>query len=106
MSRYSQIPIITTPLNLKRRYINVKYPEIPRDNLDIYLYTTKGDRYDLMAQTYYNDSSLWWIISLANSFVNTPDSIFPPLGQQIRIPAFSRVAQIIGQYEDLNQINE
>ena len=105
MSRYSQIPIITSPLNLKRRYINVKYPEITRDNLDIYLYTTKGDRYDLMAQTYYNDPSLWWIISLANAFTNTPDSISPSLGQQIRIPAFSRVAQIIGQYENLNQIN-
>jgi hypothetical protein len=105
MSRYSQIPIITTPLNLKRRYINVKYPEIPRDNLDIYLYTTKGDRYDLMAQTYYNDSSLWWIISLANAFTHTPDSLFPTPGNQIRVPSPTLISKIIGQYENLNQMN-
>lgn len=105
MSRYSQIPIITTSLNLKRRYIDVKYPEIPRDNLDIYLYTTKGDRYDLIAQTYYNDSSLWWIISLANTFTQTPDSIFPTPGNQIRVPSPNLVFKIIGQYENLNQVN-
>ena len=102
MKRYSSIPIITTPENQKRRYIVVKYPEIPRGSSDIYVYVTKGDRYDLLAQTYYNDSSLWWIIARANYSVVLPDSLFPNVGDQIRIPAPSRVPFILGEYEILN----
>jgi hypothetical protein len=103
MARYSQIPIITSSLDLNRRYPNVKYPEITRDTLDIYVYITRGDRYDLLAQAYYNDSSLWWIISLANLDTVSPDSIYPNPGDQIRIPSPTRVSSIIGQYENLNQ---
>jgi hypothetical protein len=32
MARYTGVPEIKTVDNPKRRYINVKYPEIPRDN--------------------------------------------------------------------------
>jgi hypothetical protein len=60
MSRYTSTPIITTPDQPKRRYINVKYPEITRDFADIYVYASLGDRYDLIANSYYNDTELWW----------------------------------------------
>jgi hypothetical protein len=104
MARYTQIPIITTPENTNRRYIKVKYPEIPRGSQDIYVYTTKGDRYDLLAQSYYGDPLLWWIIALCNLNNTTPDSIYPNIGEQIRIPASDRVAGIISEYETLNKI--
>jgi hypothetical protein len=102
MARYSSIQIINTIENPKRRYTNLKYPEITVDFSDIYVYTTRGDRYDLLAQTYYGDSSLWWVISRANPS-QTSDSLLPNPGEQIRIPAASRISIILGQYEDLNQ---
>jgi len=103
MARYSGIPVITTPKNPKRRYINVKYPEITRDFSDIYVYTTKGDRYDLLALSYYGDAQLWWIIARANTNNTIPDSLFPNVGEQIRIPGPSRIAFILGEYESLNR---
>lgn len=98
MPRYNNIPIIQ---DNPRRYVQVKYPEVPLDFTDIYVYTTRGDRYDILALNYYNDPSLWWIISIANPALGC-DSLIPPYGSQIRIPAFSRVATIISRYESLN----
>lgn len=101
MNRYGGIPIIQTVENPKRRYINIKYPEIPLDFSDIYVYTTRGDRYDTLALAYYNDSSLWWIIARANPSQPT-DSLIPNYGDQIRIPSAQRVSTIISQYQSLN----
>jgi hypothetical protein len=103
MARYTQIPVITTPENTNRRYVKVKYPEIPRGPQDIYVYTTKGDRYDLLAQSYYGDPSLWWIIALCNLNNTIPDSIYPNIGEQIRIPSIDRIAGILSEYEILNK---
>ena len=106
MARYSTIPItqgldpLTNPKDLKPRYVNLKYPDIPTSVEDIYVFTSEGDRYDILAQTYYKDSSLWWIISVANTF--RQGSLIPKPGSQIRIPAASRVNQIISNYESLN----
>lgn len=102
MNRYSTIPIIKTEENPNRRYTTVKYPEIPLDFSDIYVYTTKGDRYDLLALSYYGDAQLWWIISRANINNTSPDSLFPNIGEQIRIPGPSRISTILGKYENLN----
>lgn len=104
MARYSSIQVVQTSEDLRRRYINVKYPTIAVEFVDIYVYTTQGDRYDLLAQAYYNDSSLWWVIARANPSQDF-DSLFPNVGAQIRIPSPQRLSTIIGQYEALNQIN-
>ena len=48
-----------------------------------------------------NPTSLWWIISTAN-YNTRQDSLTPPVGSQIRIPAPSRVNQIISNYEVIN----
>jgi hypothetical protein len=101
MKRYKPIRIISTEGNLKRKYVVTKYPEIPRGSSDIYVYVTKGDRYDLLAQTYYKDSSLWWIINRANPNQDA-GSLFPTVGSQIRIPAPNRIPSIISAYEILN----
>jgi len=102
MARYSNTPIINEiSQGLPRRYTQVKYPEISLDFSDIYVYTTRGDRYDTLALVYYNDPSLWWIISIANPSLGC-DSLVPPYGSQIRIPALSRVSTIISKYESIN----
>ena len=84
MNRYQNIP--ETQYNGKRAYQTSRYPEIPLSENDIYVITTVGDRFDTLAQEYYGDSSLWWIISTANDELQQ-NSLVPPLGGQIRIPA-------------------
>jgi len=99
MNRYQDIRIITGSTGVKY-YRDSKYPRIPLSVDDIYVVTTIGDRFDLLAQQYYNDSSLWWIISTANE--NLPqNSLYIAEGSQIRIP--SNVNNILTRYYVLNQ---
>jgi hypothetical protein len=102
MNRYAQIPTTTTQENPKPRYSTVKYPQIFLDPTDIYVYTNQGDRYDTLAQSFYNDSTLWWIINRANPAQDS-NSLFPTVGAQIRIPAKNRTSSIIVLYENLNR---
>lgn len=83
MNRYQTIPTIT--LYGKQVYINNKYPEIPLSSADTYVITSNGDRFDTIANQYYGDPSLWWVISIANQQL-PQDSLIPPTGEQIRIP--------------------
>jgi len=99
MNRYKSIPI-TRDLEGTRMYSTVKYPEIPRSNNDIYVITTDGDRYDVLAFTYFNDSSLCWVISIANAEY-PQNSISPPVGVQLRIPG--NLDSILVAYNKLNQ---
>ena len=99
MKRYTNIKTIFSP-DKKVMYSTVRYPEIPRSFSDIYVYTTAGDRFDTLAQHYYGDSSLWWIISIANDNLNQ-DSLTPPLGAQIRIPR--NPIPILSSYNSLNK---
>ena len=89
MARYSRTNIIKNAEG--KRYYNSKiYPEIPRSNNDLYVITAFGDRYDLLANRYYKNSSLWWVISSANpEYIG---SLYPPIGIQLRIPADISVA--------------
>lgn len=104
MGRYSQIP--TTRVQLENSspivYKKVKYPSISLDSLDVYVYVTQGDRYDTLAQIYYTDPSLWWIINLANP-TQSAGSLYPVAGSQIRIPAPNRISNILAEYNTLNR---
>ncbi len=65
-------------------YSTTMYPLINPKDTDIYVITVQGDRLDLLAYQYYNDSNLWWIISAVNSVKK--GSIFITPGTQLRIP--------------------
>ena len=84
----------------KSYYRDIHYPEIPLSITDEYLITTIGDRLDLLAQSYYGDTSLWWIITRANPEVLAGDSYFIKPGTRIRIPIDKDA--IVRQYEELN----
>ena len=99
MNRYQYIRIEKNPETKVRYYRDSKYPTIPLSENDIYVITTDGDRYDLLASQYYGDESLWWIISIANSLL-PQNSIFIPVGTQIRIP--QNVNGILKSYNNLN----
>jgi len=79
MNRYKNTKILNQPGTNIKYYRDIKYPTIPLSINDIYVITGIGDRYDKLAQQYYEDSSLWWVISIAND--NLPqNSLFPPMG--------------------------
>jgi hypothetical protein len=99
-SRYQTIE--TTKLNVTGSlyYVTNVYPEIaPTDN-DYYVITTVDDRLDLLAYDFYQDSSLWWIISSANALPG--DSIYPPVGIQLRIP--QDIQSILTTYNRVNNV--
>jgi phage tail protein X len=98
MNRYLNIP--KTKINGKEVYVTSRYPEVPITSDDIYVYTVQGDRFDVLAQQYYKDSSLWWIISIANTDKLPQNSLVIPEGLQIRIPAF--YAGIINTFNRIN----
>ena len=99
MNRYTTIEQSKTSEGT--RYIqNSIYPDIPESVDDIYVITTVGDRYDILAKQFYRDASLWWIIASANP-INTSDSLVPTPGEQLRIPANPN--EIISKYEQLNK---
>ena len=99
MNRYANINK-TTSKKGNQIYETVKYPDIPRLNSDTYIFTTIGDRYDTLAQQYYGDSSLWWVIANANGKLRK-DSLTPPVGSQIRIPA--NPTNTIADYNEINE---
>lgn len=98
MNRYQNIKKIKNLEDITY-YRDNKYPIIPLSLNDIWVITTSEDRYDRLAQQYYNDYTLWWVISIAND--NLPqNSLYPPEGTQIRIPI--NVSEIISNYNKLN----
>ena len=98
-NRYSYIPIKKTSTGT-RMYNLVKYPEIPLTLDDLYILCNATDRYDKLAQSYYGDPTLWWIIATANDGV-AGDSLFPPTGSYVRIPA--NYVDTLGKFINLNK---
>ena len=65
------------------------YSSIPESDDDIYIITQYGDRLDLLAYKYYNDTTLWWYIAKANNIkavMNVPE------GTSLRIPGSTTYA--------------
>jgi hypothetical protein len=92
INRYQNIP--KEKIDGKTVYKTSRYPEVPLSENDIYVISTQGDRFDILAQQYYGDSSLWWVISIANTGnagagtlpVLPQNTLIIPTGTQIRIP--------------------
>ncbi len=59
-------------------------PNIPIKDSDIFVYPVFGDRFDTLAQRYYEDSNLWWIIAKANEL--SRGNIAPDPTKKNRIP--------------------
>jgi hypothetical protein len=66
-------------------YETTHFQAAPATNNDVWIIAKKYDRLDLLANRYYGDRSLWWVIAVANDFVN--GSIVIPMGKRIRIPS-------------------
>ena len=107
MERYANIDIITnqnqnlSTLGVPYRKPNF-YPEIPLSSDDIYVITNFGDRLDLMANQFYGDSTLYWILATANPDEVNFGSLFLTEGTQLRIP--TDINEILRSYEFKNAL--
>lgn len=97
MRRYNNLGLIVSDEEKVYRS-NPIYPSTPPSPEDFYVITSVGDRYDTLAQTFYGDSSLWWIISSANNY--SRGSLVVQPGVQLRIPA--NKAKAIELFNNIN----
>jgi nucleoid-associated protein YgaU len=84
----------------QRYYRSLKYPNIPLSVNDLYVVTTAGDRLDLLANQFYNDIRLWWVIATANRDIVRRDSYGLKPGLEIRIP--TNIQRILQDFQNLN----
>jgi hypothetical protein len=85
----------------KSYYKPIQYPDISLSINDIYILTTVGDRLDSLANHFYNDVSLWWVIATANPDIIRKDSYNLKPNLDIRIPV--NISQILNDFEKINK---
>ena len=83
-----------------RYYGTTKYPVVPYTSNDIFVITQEDDRFDQLAQQYYGDAKLWWIISCSNPGLKQ-NSYHVPFGIQIRIP--QNITPVLNEFRTLNE---
>jgi nucleoid-associated protein YgaU len=82
----------------QRVYATTYYPEIPLHDSDTLFQVRTGDRIDNLAFTFYEDSSLWWIIAKANGIRG---KVALESGTVIRIPG--NVTKVINDFQKINK---
>lgn len=106
MNRYSQIEKLRNTNEFvgtlgTRYYGTVTYPEVPQNETDIWVETEFGDRLDSLSFQFYNDATLYWVISIANPNKINMGSLYLNPGDQIRIP--TNIVSIVDSYNTLNR---
>ena len=103
MHRYQNIRIkaFSKSSGKKQYYSQIRYPDVPLSSTDLYIKTKMGDRLDLLADEYYDDERMWWVISISNPDIIRKDSYYLKPGLEIRIP--SNINQIIKDFEKVNK---
>ena len=82
-----------------RVYTTTFYPKIPLQDSDKYIAVTRGQRLDTLADQYYGDTTLWWIISKANNLSGAEIQLDP--SKTYRIP--TNLKPILSEFNDLNR---
>ena len=67
-----------------QKYLTARLPKIAPSDSDRYIIAREGDRLDLLAQEFYQDSNKWWILALTNNLGK--GDLLVPAGKQIYIP--------------------
>jgi len=65
-------------------YDSLLLPYIEPTDSDILIVTEEEDRLDLLANQFYGDSQLWWVIATYNNLTDIDTKLEP--GLQLRIP--------------------
>ena len=66
----------------KSVYRTTIYKKVEEKNSDMYFIAQSGDRLDILAERFYKDASLWWVIARANNL----KTMNVPAGTSLRIP--------------------
>ena len=82
----------------KRVYTTTYYPSIPLENSDQFIQTKDGTRLEQLAQTFYGDSTLWWVIAKANGIKG-----FTSLKSGIKLRIPSDLTTILDKFNSLNR---
>jgi hypothetical protein len=92
MSRYATNSILRNNDGM-RRFTTSIIPVMPVSNKDVYIQTTSIERLDKLANIFYDDSTLWWVIATANGLGK--GTIVVPKNVKLRIPSIDNMQQII-----------
>ena len=68
-------------------------PSVPEQANDLYYRVRSGDRIDLLANTFYGDPNLWWVIAHANDLEVLPTNLV--VDAVLRIPSPSYVQEVL-----------
>tara|TARA_A100001201_G_scaffold98867_1_gene85134 strand:+ start:464 stop:763 length:300 start_codon:yes stop_codon:yes gene_type:complete len=82
--RYKNVKIISKKGG-KRAQSSYIMKNVPELDGDTYVETTIADRLDLLANQFYGDPKLWWVIANANNIGK--GTLFIEEGAVLRIPA-------------------
>lgn len=85
VEKYTSQLSIEKPEMGKPYYRTILLNSIPEDRFEFSIVTRGIQRFDNLAQQYYQDSTKWWIIAKANGMVD--GSIFIKPGTRIKIPS-------------------
>ena len=80
-----------------RVYGTTYYPEITISDADIFIYPIEGQRLDNLANKFYGDTTLWWVIAKANGLKGKPALSSDKI---IRIPG--NITRIVQKFKSLN----
>jgi len=97
--RYENIGIQKT-ISGKVGYLPTRYPSLVPSNNDYYIVARADDRLDLISTDFFGDPTLWWVVAMANDLPG--DSMFMPMGFQLRIPG--NLSDALNAYELANTI--
>lgn len=97
MTRYDYVEILKNRFG-KRFYSTINYPTLPLSSNDTYILTDSGDTLTDIANKFWNDVNLWWVIPCINSNIRK-DSLHLDTGIQLRIPDIDQF------FEEFRKIN-
>ena len=87
MGRYDNVKV--KDVEGRKSYKTTYYDKVPERNDDIYVQSTDGDRFDLLAFKYYGNPNLWWFIAKVNNLT----TMNIPAGTSLRIPSRTEDAE-------------
>jgi hypothetical protein len=76
----------------RKAYATSLLIDIPKSYDDRYIFSREGDRLDLLAYEFYQDTRLWFILASANNLGK--GSLIVPPGIQLRIPPESIILEL------------
>jgi hypothetical protein len=93
MSRYSTSTIKRANSDSPRTIATTIIQATPFAQKDVYIQTTSIERLDKLANTFYQDATMWWAIAAANGLGK--GTFIVPANTKLRIPDIDNIQRYI-----------